>query len=420
MTRRLILTIALLAAVPLSAQPIPRQDGGPQTPDQPQGGTNGSLGIGISLSLGKKKPKEPPYTAPPLEMKDREIADYVAAQVLFFINGDAASAARIAKAAKVTIIETYMLDELSEIMVLAKLAPGDSAEAAAMRLSKQKGVTSAQPNFQYQLLGGNSRDKGFALHGVSVGTKTSISGSILMIDSPVDTANAALKGANVQQVIFAKDSTPAAHGTAIAEILVGTGSFSGVARGANLISLAAFEPAGESSWLSTTDKLARALNEASRRAPQVVNLSFGGNRDDAKMAQFLTLMDNKGVCVVAAAGNNGGTVRFPARAATVIATTAIDSQKRAYGFASKGPEIDVAAWGVSLSAAVPGGRRAVSGTSFATAVVSGSLLRLNGCNGGRSPSGTRAFLAGAAQDLGAKGRDDVFGAGLFRLSAKKQ
>ena len=65
----------------------------------------------------------------------------------------------------------------------------------------------------------------------------------------------------------------------------------------------------------------------------------------------------------------------------------------------------------------PGGRRAVSGTSFATAVISGALLRMPACNGGRDPGAMKAQVAGLAQDLGVPGRDAVFGAGLFRLSA---
>lgn len=421
MRRTLWFGMALCVAAPLLAQAIPGQGGPVQQPDRPRsGGGGGGFGIGINIPIGKKKPKEPKLIEPPLVMQDVDIADYVSGEILFFIQGDAAAAARIARATNVTIIETALLDELGETMVRARLAPGDSVEAAIARLTRQKAVRSAQPNFQYQVLGGNSREKGMELHGISIGIKTNVSGTIVMIDSPVDMANAALAGAKISQTVYASDATPSAHGTAVAEILVGTGSFSGVARGANLVSLAAFEPAGEKSWLSTTAKLAKALNDASKRSPQVVNLSFGGNKDDPKLGDFLALMEKKGVCVVAAAGNNGGSVRYPARASTVIATTAIDGQKKAYGFASKGPEIDIAAWGVSVNAAVPGGRRAVSGTSFATAIVSGSLLRLHGCNGGRMPVATRSFLAGVAQDLGSPGVDSIYGAGLFRLSAKKK
>jgi subtilisin family serine protease len=255
---------------------------------------------------------------------------------------------------------------------------------------------------------------------VQIGGKVSVTGTIVMIDSVIDVANPALKGATTSHTLFGVTSTPAAHGTAIAELLVGTGEFSGVARGATFVSLAAFEPASEKSWLSQTRYLAKAMNEGSRLRPQLVNLSFGANSSDEALTRLLNVMEANGLCMVAAAGNGSGKpVLFPARHPTTIAVTAVDGQKRPYAYASQGPEVDIAAWGVGLSAAVPGGRRAVSGTSFATAIVTGAFLRLRGCNGGRNPAGVRSGLSALAEDLGVKGPDPVFGAGLMRLAVER-
>lgn len=417
--------IITLIAAPLLAQAIPgRPDQPPdrqpdQQPDRPRGGGGGIGGIGIGISFGKKKPKEPP--APKMEMVDADIPDYVENEALFFVKGKASNAEKIARAARVTIIETSYLDELDETMVRVKLAPGDTVPLAVERLKAQKGVTSAQPNILYQLLGGSAREKGVGLHGMALGSKAMVTGTILMIDSTVDIGNAALKGAKISQQIFADNKSASPHGTALAEILTGTGKAGGVAQGANLISLAAFEPAGEKSWLSTTAKLVKASNAAPKYAPQVVNLSFGAKSFDSKLNDMLDVFENKGICVAAAAGNDGQAVKFPARKSSVIAVTAVSGNgKTVYAAASKGPELDIAAWGVGMLAATPNGWRSVSGTSFATAVVTGGLLRLHGCNGGKTPAATRSFIAGAAQDLGAKGQDDVFGAGLFRLNARKK
>lgn len=412
---------AALIAAPLASQAIPGQ-GGPVR-DQPRsGGGGGFPGIGIGISIGKKKKKPETVTAPPLEMVDADIPDFTEGEALFFMKGQSALAPKIARAARVEIVETIYLDELDETMVRVRLSPGDTVEAAVARLKAQKGVISVQPNIVYQVLGGSARAKGVGLHGIKLGGKGKVTGTILMIDSPIDTGNAALKGAKITQQIFADNPTASAHGTAIAEILVGTGDQGGVAKGASLVSLAAFEPASEKSWLSTSAKLLKASNAAPKYAPQVVNLSFGAKSFDPKLDQMLDVFEKKGVCVVAAAGNGaGGPVKFPARKATAFAVTAVSGNgKSVYTAASKGPEIDVAAWGVGMLAATPGGWRSVSGTSFATAVVTGGLLRLHGCNGGKTPSATRSFVAGAAQDLGAKGPDDVFGAGLFRLSTGKK
>ena len=176
--------------------------------------------------------------------------------------------------------------------------------------------------------------------------------------------------------------------------------------------------AGENVWLSQTSLLARAINDALRLRPNVLNLSFGRNGPDPLLSYALDRFRQSGVCVVAAAGNGkGGPVLFPATHAASLAVTAVDAKLRAYDYASRGPQISVAAWGVDLSAAVPGGRRAVSGTSFATAVVSGALLRTPECNGGRDPVAMKQRMMAQAHDLGPKGADPVFGAGLFALNA---
>ncbi len=360
----------------------------------------------------------------PLEMADRDIPEFVPGQILYFSRAPASRLSQIAAAADVAIIETILLDQIGISMITARLKPGDTVGGAGARLEKQKDVLWAQPNHYFQLLGQSSRSRGLALHGIGTAGDRQKSGSIVMIDSLVDTSNAALAGAAIEQKGYGTKGRPDAHGTAIAELLVGTGDYAGVARGAKLISLAAFEPTEQRTWLSQTRYLAQAMNEASRLRPNVANLSFGANASDRILTRLLNKLESRGICVVSAAGNgNGGKVLFPARLATTLAVTAIDGRKRAYRYASKGPEINVAAWGVNLNAAVPGGRRSVSGTSFATAIVSGSLLGLDACSGEYSPKAMRDFVTRHAQDLGEKGHDDIFGAGLFRLSedtAEKQ
>jgi hypothetical protein len=407
-----VLITAAALGVPALAQvggPIPN----PQQPTQSGSSSGGIGGIGLNLSFGGKK--EPKLTGPPLDMRDRQVPDYVAGQVLFFIKGGPADSQRIARAGRVAIISSTPLPELEVTMVVARLTAPDTVDAAVLRLGRVRGTEWAQPDFEFQVLG-NSRDKGAELSGIKLGPKFKVSGTIVLIDSPVDLANPALKGANIVQQGFGADLTPAAHGTAIAELLVGTGSFAGVAQGAKLISLVAFAPAGENWWRSQSSQVLVAADRAIALRPNVVNMSFGTRLDDPALALALRKLEGVGACVVAAAGNSGGgPVLFPARSPLAIAVTAVDGGKRVYGAASRGPEIDVAAWGVAMNAAVPGGRRAVSGTSFATAIVSGGLLRQSPCSAARNPAAMRSAISINAQDLGPKGRDDVFGAGLFRV-----
>jgi Subtilase family len=409
------LFLASIATIAV-AQAIPGQ--GPQQPrqDPPRGGGGGFGGIGIGISLGKKKPKLP--LAPPLEMRDVDIPDYLPDQIIFVIAGQVSSVETIIRAAKVSLIETAFLSEAGVTMVVAQLLPGDSVPAALTRVAKIKGVGWAQPNYQFQLLG-SKLPKRFAMHAIPE-KQPRVSGNIVMIDAPVDVAHDNLKGAAVTQSFFGTVQRPALHGTAVAALLVGTGDYPGTAQGAKLTSLAAFGPAADGASLSRTSYLAKAMNEASRLRPDVLNLSFGGPVDRLLGVMLDTVYKN-GVCVSAAAGNGGpaGKVLFPATHPASLAVTAVDENLRGYAYASQGPRVDVSGVGVGLNAAAPGGRRAVSGTSFATAVISGALLRMPACNGGRNPGSMKAQVAALAQDLGATGRDPVYGAGLFRLNARK-
>jgi hypothetical protein len=406
---------AFAQAGPVNGEPVR------QAPADHQSGVSIG-GIGFSFALGgRKKPKLPPAMpavpdAPPLEMRDAVVADSLPDQIIFLMATGASGADRIARAAKVAIIETAPLGEAGLVMVVARLTPPDSVAAAQARLEKARGVLWAQSNHQYQLLG-QSYPKRFALHAIPEKQPT-VAGRIVMIDAPVDLGHPNLAGASATQSAFGVDPAPAMHGTVVAALLVGTGAYPGTAQGATLTSLAAFGPptaAGAS--LSRTAWLARAMNEASRLRPDVLNLSFGGP-EDRLLGVMLDTIHKNGVCVSAAAGNAGpqGHVLFPATHPASLAVTAVDENLRGYAFASQGDRIDVAGVGVGLNAAVPGGRRAVSGTSFATAVISGALLRMPACNGGRDPDAMRSQVAAAAKDLGAAGHDAVFGAGLFRLS----
>jgi Subtilase family len=407
--------ISGLALASLASAAVGQVISGQSQQPRPNRPHAGGPGIGISIKLGgKKKPKTP--EVPPLEMRDAVIDEYVSDEVIFVINGQGANAASIARKANVSVIDRVWLDESSVTMVVASLAYGDTVTAATARLERQKGIAFAQPNYQFQLLG-KTRPKRFELH-VIPEKQPSVTGSIVMIDAVVDAAHDNLAGANITQQFFGTDKSPAVHGTAIAALLVGTGNYAGTAQGARLTSLAAFGGSATDDVLSRTSFLAKAMNEASRLRPDVLNLSFGGPQDKLLGITLDTIRKN-GVCVSAAAGNGGpsGKVLFPASHPSSLAVTAIDEKLHGYAYASQGDRIDVAGVGVGLNAAAPGGRRAVSGTSFATAVVSGALLRMPACNGGRNPAAMKEQVAARAQDLGAKGHDAVFGNGLFRLSA---
>jgi subtilisin family serine protease len=136
-----------------------------------------------------------------------------------------------------------------------------------------------------------------------------------------------------------------------------------------------------------------------------------------------------GVLHVAAAGNSGnaaGTgdnVPYPARFESVIAVAAIDESDNRASFSSTGPAVELSAPGVAIYSTTPGGGHGFdSGTSMASPhaagaaalVISSGVTDANG--NGRINDEVRAILAQSADDLGAAGRDPLYGWGLVNAA----
>jgi len=103
----------------------------------------------------------------------------------------------------------------------------------------------------------------------------------------------------------------------------------------------------------------------------------------------------------------------PAAYSNVIAVTATDADDKLYSGANRGRHIAVAAPGVDLILPAPGnGYQVRTGTSFAAAEVSGIVALLLERKPDLGHDGVRRVLTATARDLGPKGFDPEFGAGL--------
>ncbi len=162
---------------------------------------------------------------------------------------------------------------------------------------------------------------------------------------------------------------------------------------------------------------------AMQNGAKVMNMSFGGSSDSQSLHDALTAAHNAGVTLVAAAGNSsGGPVGYPAAYPEVIAVSATDASNSLAYFSSVGPEVDLAAPGVSVYSTYKGyGYATLSGTSMASPHVAGSAALVlntpvgaydaNG-NGAWDPAEVQQKLQDRATDLGAAGKDSLYGWGL--------
>jgi subtilisin family serine protease len=92
----------------------------------------------------------------------------------------------------------------------------------------------------------------------------------------------------------------------------------------------------------------------------------------------------------------------------------VDGQSHIYRYANQGHYITVAAPGVSVAAADAGGGIArYSGTSFAAPHIAAWMARCLSKSGSGAGGACSAKMVKSAKDLGAPGRDPVYGYGLI-------
>lgn len=173
-----------------------------------------------------------------------------------------------------------------------------------------------------------------------------------------------------------------------------------------------------SGWLSD---IIEGLDWAIANRMQVVNMSLGTTSNVQSFHDAVKRAHTAGIVQVAAAGNNGGAVNYPAAYPEVIAVSATSNTDALASFSSRGPEVDLAAPGVSIYSTYKGTNYAtLSGTSMASPHVAGVAALLlsvpaqcdTDLSGSCSPAEVQVRLEATAEDLGAAGKDIYFGAGL--------
>ena len=132
--------------------------------------------------------------------------------------------------------------------------------------------------------------------------------------------------------------------------------------------------------------MANGIDWAVRHGADVINMSLGGADDTLVLRAAVARAVKANVVVVASAGNHGTVLpMYPANLPGVISVAATQSNGQRAAFSAFGPWVDVAAPGVSVLAAKPGGGYAhVSGTSFSAPMVSGVTALVRASHPGMS------------------------------------
>lgn len=245
--------------------------------------------------------------------------------------------------------------------------------------------------------------------------------TICMVDTPIDIFHPSLSNSLIETLdLFdfdEKSPESMLHGTSVAGVLVSQNKHIGIAPQAKLFAVGAFraEPNQPNNLKGTSSDVAKALDACIQHKADVINLSFTGGKDSL-VEKMVNKAINKGIVVVAAAGNGGkwGSAIYPALIPGVLTATAVDENQKLFDMADKGLFIDYAAPGVNILTIAPQGKyKLATGTSISSAHVSGIAALLLSRKGNKN---INKVLQQTAVDLGKPGRDQEYGNGLISAS----
>ncbi|RKH53342.1 S8 family serine peptidase [Corallococcus aberystwythensis] len=307
-----------------------------------------------------------------------------------------------AVAARVTPTERYVLErselvesiEADQIWSAQGLTPGPFA-----RLARQAQAVTPVPADEYteglRLVGApevwDSNGDGVLDPGAPTGEGV----KVCVIDSGLDMGHPEFQGAVVASHDFLDKDDDAndqdgrgqwgqGHGTHVAGIIAARmgqggatgprntpGGMVGVAPNASLLIARVLDLQGQTQM----SVVLSAMEWCDDQGARIVSLSLGGGTATRSTVEAFQALRNHGVLVVAAAGNQGGPVLYPASDPSVLAVGAVDANERRASFSNAGTELALVAPGVDVLSTFPRGLGAFAQMSVDdTSPLSRSLL----------------------------------------------
>jgi len=240
-------------------------------------------------------------------------------------------------------------------------------------------------------------------------------GGIDIINNDDDPLDDHYHGTHVSGTIAAADDEPNAL----------DGSLIGVAPKVALYAVKVLDSRGS----GTSDSVAAGIDWAAANGMDIASLSLGSSSPSSIIETAGQNAYAAGVLLVAASGNDGSSVGYPAAYPEFIAVGATDSSDNIASFSNYGPELEISAPGVDILSTTPtylSGRGpfnpgpnydTLSGTSMATPHVSGVAALVKSADLSLTNVEIRDILTSTAEDLGDAGWDSYYGYGLVDAEA---
>lgn len=321
------------------------------------------------------------------------------------------------------------VDEIPGLDVRIVRVPAKALEAVLAALARNPNIEFAEPDFIAQANAtANDPYYGNQWHlakiqapsawDVTTGTASTV---IAVIDTGANYSHPDLQGKLLAGYDFVNsDSDPSddnGHGTGVSGTAAAASNNStgvaSIAWACPVMPLKVLDASGSGSY----SNIAKAINYAADNGARVINMSLGGTSNSLTLQNAANYAWNKGVVLIAAAGNNGNNTPFyPAACNNVVAVSATNSSDVITSWSSYGSYVDVSAPGESILTTWGGDYAYVSGTSFSSPVTAATTALMISIQPKLTNSQTVDLLLKNADDLGTFGYDVYYGYGRVNAS----
>jgi hypothetical protein len=241
---------------------------------------------------------------------------------------------------------------------------------------------------------------------------------VAVVDTGVDLTHPDLEGKLVDGINLvnagAKPLDDNGHGTNVAGIIAALinndKGIAGIAPNAKIMPIKALESDGTGG----ESKLGQGVRYAVDHGANIVVLSLGLNKSSNELSATIQYAEDHNVLLIAASGNEGTSIKYPAAYPTVLAVGGVNAGKHADYRSNFGPELAlVAPWDV-FTTKLGGGYEYKDGTSMSAPQAAGVAALLLGKYPQMTPLQVREQLMQSAEDLETPGWDATTGYGMLR------
>ena len=303
---------------------------------------------------------------------------------------------------------------------LIRFPPGTNVEALLQQLANHPLIAHAELNAITRLPTGSATDSASISPLPAVRPPADGAIPVAVLDSGLDPR------AGLSSVVSAgwdaidpdrSLSDPEGHGTQMAFLASGLIAADGSLSTGDLlpvVSVRTFDEEGKTSNFA----LLQALAYAAQAGAKVVNMSWGSETDSDFMRTAMQVAADKGILLVAAAGNTPtGKPVYPAAYSTVIAVGGVNADGQPWENSNHGDFVDLSA---AAAATFPVGHNgpagAYVGTSISSAVVANALAQyLN-----QHPNATAASAYAALQNALSPSSSAGYGKGILDAAALRR